>query len=105
MRQNISISRGFAKSHSTTTQYRQLSRVVRIRTIVRRITNPPIRNAHICPCDSAGYLNEFLCTNSQTDHTNGLEERVGRLQRRLFLGRQGKGKLGHVVQIRVCRFT
>ena len=29
---------------------------------------PPIRNAHICPCDSAGYQNELLCTNSQTDY-------------------------------------
>ena len=34
--------------------------------------NPPIRNAHICPCNSAGYKNEFLCTNSQTDYTNSL---------------------------------
>ena len=41
---------------------------VRIGPIMRRVRNPPIRNAHICPCDSAGYQNELLCTNSQTDY-------------------------------------
>ena len=45
-----------------------------------------------------------MCTNSKTNYTNGLEECVGRVQRRLFLGRQVKGNLGDVVQIRVCRF-
>ena len=58
---------------------------VRIRPLVRRVRNPPIRNVHICPCDSAGYYNEFLCTNSQTDYVTGLDERVGQQQRRLLL--------------------
>ena len=39
---------------------------VRIRPIMRRVRNPPIRNAHIYPYDSAGYQNELLCTYSQT---------------------------------------
>ena len=33
------------------------------------IRNPPIRNDHIYPCDSAGYQNKLLYTNSQTDYT------------------------------------
>ena len=45
--------------------------------------NPPIRNAHICPYDSAGYYIELLCTNSQMDYTNGFDECVGQLQCRL----------------------
>ena len=32
------------------------------------VRNPPIRNAHIYLCDSAGYQNELLFTNSQTDY-------------------------------------
>ena len=56
---------------------------VRIVPIVRRIRNPPIRNGHICPCDSSGYQNELLYTNSPTDYENGLDECVGRLRRRL----------------------
>ena len=32
------------------------------------VRKPPIRKAHICPCDTAGYLNELLCTNSQTEY-------------------------------------
>ena len=32
---------------------------VRFRPIVRRVRNPPIRNAHIYPCDSARYQNNL----------------------------------------------
>ena len=38
---------------------------------------PPIRNDHVYPCDSDGYQNELLCTNSQTEYTikiNGLDD-------------------------------
>ena len=35
------------------------------------VRNQPIINSHIYPCDSAGNQNELLCTNSQTDYTNG----------------------------------
>ena len=37
---------------------------------------PPIRYDHVYPCDSAGYQNELLCTNSQTEYTNcnGLDD-------------------------------
>ena len=38
------------------------------------IRNPLISNAQICPCDSAGYQNELLGTNSQTDYNNGLRD-------------------------------
>ena len=51
---------------------------VRFGPIVRRvkkpIRNPLISNAQICPCDSAGYQNELLGTNSQTDYNNGLRD-------------------------------
>ena len=43
------------------------------------VRSPPIRNAHICPRDSAGYYNELLCTNSHTHYIYGLDECVGRL--------------------------
>ena len=38
------------------------------------VRNPPIRNAHIYPCNSSGYQNELLCTNLPMDYTNGLGE-------------------------------
>ena len=45
---------------------------------------PPIRNDQVYPCDSAGYQNKLLCTNSQTEYTNGLDDDcVGQLQCRL----------------------
>ena len=43
-----------------------------------------IRNDQVYPCDSAGYQNKLLCTNSQTEYTNGLDDDcVGQLQCRL----------------------
>ena len=30
---------------------------------------PPVRNAHVYRCASAGYQNELVCSNSQTDYT------------------------------------
>ena len=57
---------------------------VRIGPIVRRVRNPPMRNAHIYPYDSAGYQNELLCTYSQTASVYRWFRRcLGRLQRRL----------------------
>ena len=38
------------------------------------VRNPPIRNANIYPCNSAGYQNELLCTNSKKHYSNGLED-------------------------------
>ena len=38
------------------------------------IRNPLIRNARIYPCDSAGYQNKLLYTNTQMDYTNGLDD-------------------------------
>ena len=38
------------------------------------VRNPPIRNAHIYPCNSAGHQNELLRTNLQTDYTNALDK-------------------------------
>ena len=44
----------------------------------------PIRNDHVYPCDSDGYQNELLCTNSQTEYTNKWSRWcVGQLQCRL----------------------
>ena len=34
----------------------------------------PVRNTHIYPCYSAGYQNKLLFTNSQTVHTNDLDD-------------------------------
>ena len=54
---------------------------IRIGPIVRRV--PPIKNDHVYPCDSAGYQNELLCTNSQ--YTNKWSRWcVGQLQCRLI---------------------
>ena len=47
---------------------------VRIGPFVRRVRNPRIRNAHIYPCDSAGYQNELLRTNSRTGYTHRLDD-------------------------------
>ena len=56
---------------------------IRIGPIVRRV--PPIKNDHVYPCDSAGYQNELLCTNSQTEYTNKWSRWcVGQLQCRLI---------------------
>ena len=46
---------------------------VTIGLIMRLVRKPPIRNAHIYPCDSAGYQNKLLCSNLLTDCTNGLD--------------------------------
>ena len=50
----------------------------------------PFRNAHKYPCDSAGYWNVFLCTNSLTHYENSLDDYVGQLQRRLHFSGQQK---------------
>ena len=60
----------------------------RIRPIMRQITNVNPQETYLsqtltCLCDSAGCQNELLCTSSQMDYTNGLDEFVGWLQRRL----------------------
>ena len=45
---------------------------ITIEPIMRCVRNPPIKNAHIYPCNYAGYQNELWCTHSQTVYTNGL---------------------------------
>ena len=46
---------------------------ITIGPIVRCVRNPPIKNAHIYPCNYAGYQNELWCTHLHTVYTNGLD--------------------------------
>ena len=36
--------------------------------------NSTVTHAQMCPCDTAEYQHELLCTNSQTNYNNGLHD-------------------------------
>ena len=46
---------------------------ITIEPIVKCVRNQPIKNAHIYPCNYAGYQNELWYPNLQTVYTNGLD--------------------------------